>query len=89
MKIAVAGASGLIGTALLPALRADGHEVVQLVRRTPRTTEEHRWDPQHRRSANGLRLAVAAWNNGAPAAGTAYVSYRSSALRKNAASPEG
>ncbi|MGY1847542.1 TIGR01777 family oxidoreductase [Blastococcus sp. SYSU DS1021] len=49
MKIAVAGASGMIGGALLPALRADGHEVIQLVRRTPRTAEEHRWDPQHRR----------------------------------------
>jgi uncharacterized protein len=49
VKIAVAGASGLIGSALLPALRADGHDVVQLVRRTPRTAEEHRWDPQHRR----------------------------------------
>lgn len=49
MKIAVAGASGLIGGALVPALRADGHEVRQLVRRTPRTADEHRWDPQHRR----------------------------------------
>jgi uncharacterized protein (TIGR01777 family) len=49
MKIAVTGASGLIGGALLTALRADGHEVIQLVRRTPRTTDEHRWDPQHHR----------------------------------------
>ena len=49
MKIAVTGASGLIGGALLTALRADGHEVIQLVRRTPRTADEHRWDPQHRR----------------------------------------
>ena len=49
MKIAVTGASGLIGGALLPALRADGHEVVQLVRRTPRLADEHRWDPQHHR----------------------------------------
>jgi uncharacterized protein (TIGR01777 family) len=48
LKIAVTGASGLIGNALLTALRADGHEVLQLVRRTPRTAEEHRWDPQHR-----------------------------------------
>ncbi|MDQ1660447.1 MAG: uncharacterized protein QOJ68_427 [Blastococcus sp.] len=48
MKIAVTGASGLIGSALLTALRADSHEVIQLVRRTPRTAEEHRWDPQHR-----------------------------------------
>jgi uncharacterized protein (TIGR01777 family) len=49
MKVAVTGASGLIGSALLRALRADDHEVIQLVRRTPRTAEEHRWDPQHRR----------------------------------------
>ncbi len=49
MKIAVTGSSGLIGGALLPALRADGHDVVRLVRRTPRTADEHRWDPQHRR----------------------------------------
>jgi uncharacterized protein (TIGR01777 family) len=48
VKIAVTGASGLIGSALLTALRGDGHEVLQLVRRTPRTAEEHRWDPQHR-----------------------------------------
>jgi uncharacterized protein YbjT (DUF2867 family) len=41
VKIAVSGASGLIGGALLPALRADGHEVLVLVRRTPRTADEH------------------------------------------------
>jgi uncharacterized protein (TIGR01777 family) len=49
MKIAVTGSSGLIGGALVPALRADGHDVIRLVRRTPRTADEHRWDPQHRR----------------------------------------
>lgn len=49
MRIAVTGASGLIGGALVPALQADGHDVVRLVRRTPRTADEHRWDPQHHR----------------------------------------
>lgn len=48
MKIAVTGSSGVIGSALVPALRADGHEVIRLVRRTPRTADEHRWDPRHR-----------------------------------------
>jgi uncharacterized protein (TIGR01777 family) len=49
VKIAITGASGLIGTALARALGTDGHEVIRLVRRTPRTADEHRWDPQHRR----------------------------------------
>jgi uncharacterized protein len=49
MRIAVTGSSGLIGGALVPALRADGHDVLRLVRRTPRTADEHRWDPRHRR----------------------------------------
>ena len=54
MKVAVTGASGLIGTALVAGLRADGHDVIRLVRRTPRTADEHRWDPQHRRIDPGL-----------------------------------
>ena len=49
MKVAVTGSSGLIGQALVPALRSDGHDVLRLVRRTPRTADEHRWDPAHRR----------------------------------------
>ncbi|MFJ3642054.1 TIGR01777 family oxidoreductase [Streptomyces sp. NPDC090108] len=54
-RIAVAGASGLIGSALVRSLRADGHEVVRLVRREPRGGDEVRWDPERGRvDAPGL-----------------------------------
>jgi uncharacterized protein len=46
MKIAVTGASGLVGAALVPALEAAGHEVIRLVRRPPASTQELEWDPQ-------------------------------------------
>jgi uncharacterized protein (TIGR01777 family) len=56
MKVAVTGSSGLIGVALVASLRADGHQVVRLVRRPPRAdgkrtasdeaTSEVRWDPR-------------------------------------------
>jgi uncharacterized protein len=45
VKIAVTGASGLIGSALVPRLRAGGHEVLRLVRRPPGAPDEVRWDP--------------------------------------------
>ena len=49
MKIAVTGASGLIGTALVPPLRAAGHEVVRFVRGPAQAVDERRWDPASRR----------------------------------------
>ncbi|MBL7502538.1 TIGR01777 family protein [Frankia sp. CNm7] len=45
MRIVVSGASGVLGSALVPALRADGHEVITLVRRPPRGPDEVRWNP--------------------------------------------
>ena len=45
MIVVLAGASGLIGTALKEALRADGHELRLLVRRAPAAPDEHSWDP--------------------------------------------
>lgn len=45
MRVVVAGASGLIGTALVHRWRAAGHDVVRLVRREPTAPGEVRWDP--------------------------------------------
>lgn len=45
MNVTVSGSSGLIGTALVRALRADGHQVVRLVRGEPDGPDEARWDP--------------------------------------------
>ena len=47
MKIGITGASGLIGTALLPALREAGHETVVFVRRPASAPDERRWDATH------------------------------------------
>jgi len=46
MKVAVTGSSGLIGSALAASLRADGYDVIRLVRRPPRAAGEVRWDPR-------------------------------------------
>ncbi|GAB3398320.1 TIGR01777 family oxidoreductase [Humibacter soli] len=44
-RIVIAGASGLVGTALAERLEASGDEVVRLVRRPERAEGEVRWDP--------------------------------------------
>src|SRR5450756_18300 len=49
MRIAVTGASGLIGTTLVPALRDAGHEVLRLVRHDAARADEIAWDPARRR----------------------------------------
>jgi len=46
MRIVVSGASGLVGTALVPSLEAAGHQVVRLVRTsTGNAPGEAVWDP--------------------------------------------
>lgn len=45
VRVAVAGASGMLGTPLARRLATDGHAVLRLVRRAPRGAGEVRWDP--------------------------------------------
>lgn len=47
-RIAVTGSSGLIGTALVTALRQRGDEVVRFVRHPPRGRDEVQWAPASR-----------------------------------------
>lgn len=46
MKIAVTGASGLIGTPLVAHLRSLGHDVYRLVRRAASAPDEIAWNPE-------------------------------------------
>jgi uncharacterized protein len=45
MKVAITGSRGLIGSALLPHLRSEGHEVVRVVRGEPAAGDVV-WDPK-------------------------------------------
>jgi uncharacterized protein len=46
LKILLSGASGLVGSVLIPFLTAGGHQVIRMVRGTPRLgTAEVQWDP--------------------------------------------
>jgi uncharacterized protein (TIGR01777 family) len=56
LRIAVTGSSGLLGSALVAALRAGGQRVTRLVRRSPAAPDEVAWDP----SAPGGAIAPGA-----------------------------
>lgn len=45
VKVAITGASGLLGPHLIRSLRDDGHDVLRLVRRVPAAPDEVQWDP--------------------------------------------
>jgi uncharacterized protein (TIGR01777 family) len=46
MDVLMSGASGLVGTALEAMLTTGGHRVRRLVRRSPRTADEFRWNSE-------------------------------------------
>ncbi|MGH9933063.1 MAG: TIGR01777 family oxidoreductase [Pyrinomonadaceae bacterium] len=45
MKILIGGSHGLVGTALIKTLEAEGHEISRLVRHYPNSSSEIEWSP--------------------------------------------
>ena len=45
MRILISGSHGLVGTALINSLEAEGHEIFRLVRRYPESEAEIEWSP--------------------------------------------
>ncbi len=85
MRIAIAGASGLLGRATTAHLVAQGHEVLTLVRREASGPDERRWDPHAGRiAAPGLADVDAVINlSGAGIADVRWSSERKAELRSS------
>lgn len=61
MRILLSGASGLVGTALVPHLRALGHDPIRLLRRAPDPgSPDLRWDPDAATPERALDLSALA-----------------------------
>jgi uncharacterized protein (TIGR01777 family) len=85
MHIVVAGASGFVGQALVPALRQAGHRVDRLVRRPIHATDEITWDPTTGQLAAEAFAAVDAVINlsGENIAGGRWTQRRRAALQRS------
>ncbi|HVB43920.1 MAG TPA: TIGR01777 family oxidoreductase [Streptosporangiaceae bacterium] len=85
MRVAISGASGLIGSTLAGMLATDGADVVRLVRRAARSADEIGWDPR----PGGAGLDPAALSgvdavvhlSGAPIAARRWTAARKAELR--------
>jgi uncharacterized protein len=85
MRVAIGGATGLLGTALSRRLTRNGHEVVRLIRGTPQSSDQRRWDPDAGRIASpGLDDVDAVVNlAGTPIAGARWTTERKAAIRRS------
>jgi uncharacterized protein (TIGR01777 family) len=82
MRVAVSGASGLIGTALSAELTAAGDDVVRLVRREARSPGEISWDPSSALDPAALTDVDAVVHlSGAPIAAKRWTPARKAELR--------
>ena len=84
MKVAISGASGLIGSHLAVYLTTAGHEVVRLVRRAAAGPHEVSWDPASGRLDPGDLAGVDAFVNLAGATiGTVWTPKRKAAIMES------
>jgi uncharacterized protein (TIGR01777 family) len=85
LRVAISGASGLVGSALAPFLTTGGHEVVRLVRREPVGEDEVRWDPERgeleERALEGVDAVVHL--SGASIAGGRWTPARKATIRSS------
>lgn len=82
MRVAVSGASGLIGTALSADLATAGHDVVRLVRRDARSATEISWNPSSALDPAALAgVAAVVHLSGAPIAAKRWTLARKAELR--------
>ena len=84
LTVAITGSSGLIGSALVPALNGAGHRVIRLVRHAPRNADEIQWTPSARlldeRRLAGVDLIV---NLAGETIGKRWTSARRRAIRES------
>jgi uncharacterized protein len=85
MRIAITGATGLIGGTLARNLTGDGIDVIRLVRRPPASADEVRWDPSAADGGLGPEslagLDALVHLSGAPVAGGRWTAARKRELR--------
>jgi uncharacterized protein len=84
-RIVISGASGLVGSRLVPFLRTGGHDVARLVRRRPSAADEIAWDPATRQidaaSLEGMDTVIHL--GGASIAGGRWTTARKAAILKS------
>ena len=88
MNIVVAGGTGMVGRALVPALRARGHQVTVLVRDEARAPGQVRWGPNDEAPPGVIDAADAVINlAGANIAGARWSGHRKQVLLESRLQP--
>jgi uncharacterized protein (TIGR01777 family) len=89
MRIALTGGSGLLGSALVPVLRQDGHDILRLIRGAAAAVDQVSWDPEHGKLDPATLQDVDAVINlsGAPVAGHRWSPRQKQLIRSSRVDP--